>query len=58
MTRPSSCTERTSFFLDQLNKDKFIHSSQERTKLLGKKPDKQEDVEKIILFWPQCTLCI
>ena len=65
MTRPPCCLERTSFHhglpaynLDQLYKDKSLYTSMERAKLLGKKPDKQEDVEKIILFWPQCTLWI
>ena len=58
MTRPSSCTARTYIFLDQFNKDKFLHFSEETTKLLGKKPDKLEDVEKIILFVPKCTLWI
>ena len=65
MTRPSCCLERTSFFLglpvyhlDQPCKDKSLYNSMERAKLMGMKPDKQEDVEKIILFWPQCTLWI
>ena len=46
------------YHLDQPCKDKSLYNSMERAKLMGMKPDKQEDVEKIILFWPQCTLWI
>ena len=44
------------FYLAQPCNDKSLYISKKKVKLLGKKPDRQEDVEKIILFWPQCTL--
>ena len=66
MTRPPCCLERTSFHhglpaynLDLPCKNMPLYTSMEKVKLLSKKPDKkQEDVEKIILFWPQCTMWV
>ena len=62
MTRPSCCLERTFFFLgwpayylNQPSKDKSLNTSLEEAKLMGKKPYKQEDMEKIILSGPECT---
>ena len=61
MSRPGLGCKMAGGFITTAWENKDIKTTHGKTVeiFLGMKPNKkQEDVEKIILFWPQCTLWI